>query len=155
MARPAYGMMIAAEAMALALGACSPTVATHGNMLDAAEIAAIKPGTTTRDDLAATVGTPSASGTFDQKTWYYIGQKTEQSAFFKPEVIDRKVVIIHFDDNGVVTAINQLGPDDGQDVALVDRTTPTAGRELTLLEQLVGNLGKFNPTAKGHGPGSN
>ena len=35
-----------------------------------------------------------------------------------------------------------MGLDDGQDVAMSDRETPTRGRELTILEQLLGNVGR-------------
>ena len=33
---------------------------------------------------------------------------------------------------------------DGEQIAYVDRVTPTPGSELTILQQLLGNLGKFN-----------
>ena len=34
--------------------------------------------------------------------------------------------------------------EDGQEVAMVERETPTRGKELSLLQQLFGNLGRFN-----------
>ena len=34
--------------------------------------------------------------------------------------------------------------EDAQDVDPVDRETPTEGRDLTLLQQLFGNIGKFS-----------
>ena len=37
------------------------------------------------------------------------------------------------------------GQEDGRTIAYVDRTTPTEGNELTLIQQLLGNLGRFNP----------
>jgi outer membrane protein assembly factor BamE (lipoprotein component of BamABCDE complex) len=51
------------------------------------------------------------------------------------------VVAIEFDEQGVVTGIGQFGLEDGQIVDLVTRTTPTYGSQLTILEQLFGNIG--------------
>jgi hypothetical protein len=34
---------------------------------------------------------------------------------------------------------------DGKKVVFVDRTTPTAGQRITILQQLIGNLGRFAP----------
>lgn len=143
-------------ATALLSGACTPIVATRGHMADPERLAEIKAGTSTRDDVANLLGSPSQIGTFDQNVWYYIGQRTEKVAFYEPEVVERKVVVIHFDQTGKVADLKQLDMAAGQEVELVDRATPTSGRELGLLEQLVGNVGKFGGKQGGmmSGPGS-
>jgi len=51
---------------------------------------------------------------------------------------------VRFDDKGVVSSIEALGLEDGRNVELVERATPTAGNEMTILEQVLGNMGKFN-----------
>src|SRR3546814_5371353 len=81
---------------------------------------------------------------FPYTTWYYIGQKTERQAFYKPETIERKVVYINFEPTGVVKSIGTLDLEDGSKVAYVTRETPTAGQRITLVKQLIGNIGRFN-----------
>ncbi len=127
----------------LFLGACSGQTAVRGNMVDLEDVEEIKSGEFTRDDVAALLGSPSATSTFEDKRWYYIGQKTEQVAFMKPEVIDRRVLVVDFDGNGTVAETKLYGLEDGQVIDMVARTTPTEGRDLTLLQQLFGNLGRF------------
>jgi len=140
--------------LGLAVSACSPSVATRGNLTDPDRLAEIKAGQTRRDDVAGILGTPTSVGTFDPNVWYYIGQKTEKIAFFQPTVLERRVVIVHFDDAGVVSEIKQLDESNAQDIEMVDRTTPTAGREMGFLEQMLGNVGRFSAKdAKGRGPG--
>jgi outer membrane protein assembly factor BamE (lipoprotein component of BamABCDE complex) len=142
-------------ALSLLAAACAPTYATRGNIADADRIAAIKVGTSTRDDVADMLGTPTAQGTFDANVWYYIGQKTEKIAFLKPDIVERKVVVVQFDDGGVVRDVRQLDRSAGQDVGMVERSTPTAGRELNFIEQMLGNVGRFSGTKKNTGgPGS-
>ncbi|MEO0717659.1 MAG: hypothetical protein AAFZ06_02150 [Pseudomonadota bacterium] len=77
--------------------------------------------------------------------------KTEALAFFEPEVVDQQVVTVSFDSTGVVENVNRYGLEDGQVVDLVTRTTPTSGRKLTILQQIFGNLGRFD-TQEGGGP---
>jgi outer membrane protein assembly factor BamE (lipoprotein component of BamABCDE complex) len=50
---------------------------------------------------------------------------------------------IAFDDTGVVSMIKRV---DGEtlDVPLASRTTPTSGNEITFIQQVLGNVGKYN-----------
>lgn len=152
MAKETRKLLLAAGAV-LALAACSPTVNTRGNLLEADRLAQVQPGTSTQDDVAALLGTPSSVGTFDPNVWYYIGQRTEKTAFFRPDVAERKVVVLRFDETGVLDEMRELDAADGQEVEIVDRRTPTAGKELTVIEQILGNLGRFNDGAGAPAPG--
>ncbi len=104
----------------------------------------IHPGKTTKDQVVKILGTPSSVGVFNEKNWYYISERTKQFAFFKPQVTDQQVYVVSFNDDGVVKAVDHKKLQDGQEVVPVARVTPAPGRELTFLEQLLGNLGKFN-----------
>lgn len=138
------GPSLALVALALALASCTGRIDTRGNMADPEVVSQITPGDSTRGTVEDLLGTPTAVATFDDRTWYYIGRKTEKFAFFEPEVLEQQVVAIHFDSSGVVEEVKVYGPDDAREVELVDRTTPTAGKELTALQQIFGNLGRFN-----------
>ena len=135
---------LGAAFLAAALAACAPTVDQRGNLPSEEKLATIRPGITTKDTVSQLLGTPSTVGTFDPNIWYYISNRTEQVSFFKPELLDQQVVAIAFDENGVVRDIQRHGMDDRHDVAPVARATPAPGRELSLMEQFFGNLGKFN-----------
>jgi outer membrane protein assembly factor BamE (lipoprotein component of BamABCDE complex) len=131
--------------LALTLTACEPTVANRGNILDAEKLQDIMVGTSTREDVATKLGTPTQVSTFDDKVWYYIGRQTEQYSFLDPEVIKQKAVEVRFDDRGIVTAVNDMNLDEAHDVETVDRTTPTYGRDDTFIKQLIGNLSHPSP----------
>jgi outer membrane protein assembly factor BamE (lipoprotein component of BamABCDE complex) len=133
-----------AAAMALGLAACASRLDTHGNPLDPDAVAEVKPGKVTRDEVSEILGAPSTIGLFDGETWYYISERTETTAFFAPEVKERQVFVVHFDDRGMVSRVETIGLDQGRDIEPVDKVTPTAGNDLTLFEQLLGNLGRFN-----------
>lgn len=126
-----------------ALWGCAEEVDVRGNLPDAKTIALIKPGQTTRAQVEATLGTPSSVATFDKEVWYYIGGRVKNVSFFKPELLERRIIAIRFDKSGVVDDVRQLDAADGKHVALVQRETPTKGKELTILQQLIGNIGRF------------
>lgn len=140
-------------ALTLSAGACTPSVDLRGNLPTPENLAQIKPGKTTRDEVQQLLGTPSSTATFGGESWQYISARTETTAFFKPELKDRKAVSITFDRSGVVKEVVERGMEDGVAVKAVERETPTAGKELSILEQLVGNIGKFSKDAKGPGGG--
>ena len=130
---------------ALALAACQPTIDQRGNLPDKSKLAEIEPGVTTKQMVSQILGTPSSVSTFSDKTWYYISRRTEQTAFFDPEVLDQQVVVVGFDEGGVVREVQHLNLADSRPVDPSSRETPSAGKELGFVEQLIGNLGKFNP----------
>ncbi len=148
----------AALSAAIALAGCAATVEQRGNLPPRDELAEIHPGKTTKDQVVKILGSPSSVGVFDDKSWYYISRRTSRVAFFDPSVLDQEVYIVDFNDDGVVQAVDHKTLKDGRDITPVARTTPAPGRQLTFLEQLIGNLGKFNGGGGGgapSGPGGN
>ena len=133
-----------AAAVSLAATACTPTVDQRGNLPHPELVAQIKPGKSTRDDVATILGSPSTTMNYGGESWHYISARTETTAFFRPETIERKVLSITFDQNGVVRDVATKGLEDGQEVETVDRVTPTAGKEMSIVEQLLGNVGRFS-----------
>lgn len=135
--------LIAALVVAGALAACSPRITTHGHVPDPEALDRIRPGVHNELEVAQFLGTPSTTVLFGEPTWLYITERTEAYAFLEPEVVDQRVVAIAFNDAGVVTQVDQYVLEDGILVDPVTRTTPTYGKQLGLLEQLVGNIGRF------------
>ena len=112
-------------------------------MPDAEVVSKINPGIHSRVDVQSLLGSPSTVSTFLDSKWYYIGQKSTQFAFFESEVLERTVLVVSFDTEGLVDTTRTYTLEDGQPIDPVDRITPTEGRELTILQQLIGNLGKY------------
>lgn len=132
-------------ALLAGLAACQPVVANRGNILDQDALAEIKTGSSTREEVATRLGSPTQISTFDEKIWYYIGRRTKQTSFFDPVVTDQKVVEVRFDDQGVVQEVKDLDLSDAKEVSPVARSTPTYGRDDTFIKQLLGNLSRPRP----------
>ena len=128
----------------IVLGACAPRIDTRGNQIHADDIAAIEPGQSTRNQILDRLGSPSSKGQFGTEVWYYISELTETTAFFAPEVKDRQIVVIQFNEAGVVASVHTVDESSGEVVALAPGETPTAGNTLNIIEQIMSNLGRFN-----------
>lgn len=127
----------------LATSACAPITTYSGFQAIDASPKDVKVGEDTKSTVRARLGSPSVVSTFEDDVWFYIAQVKERIAFRKPVVVNREVVSIRFnEDSEVVEAVNQYGLEDGKVIAYNDRETPTRGRELTILEQLLGNVGR-------------
>lgn len=135
--------LAASLVVAGALGACSPMIHTDGQIPDPVKLASIEPGVQTQDEVKKLLGTPSTVGTFDANTWYYISKRTTTTAFLEPDVLEQRVVVVNFDDAGIVRGVRIYGLDQANSVAPVGRATPTKGKELTILDQMVGNLNRY------------
>lgn len=130
------------------LTACTPTVETRGNLISEHRQEQIQPVTSTKYDVSQLWGPPTLVSPFDEKTWYYVGKTTEVMGVFKEEVIKQQIIKVKFDNNYFVAELDIIDPSQAKDVDFVERTTATAGKDFTILQQLVGNLGKFNSVPK-------
>lgn len=124
--------------------ACESRYDTRGNLPDPDLLLTIEPGQSSRDEVAQILGSPSSTAMFEDETWFYISQRVKTFAFFEPELQDRQVVIVKFDDTGVLQDVRMLGLEDSKTVLPAEGETPTRGNEPTLFEQFFGNLGRFN-----------
>ena len=119
---------------------------TRGNKVDPELLAQLVPGTSSRADATALIGSPTARATFDDNTWIYIGEVTKPVIGGTQQVRDQQVLVLTFDQGGIQRGVDKKGKDDGQSLAMVDRTTPSPGNNATLLQQLLGNVGRFSPS---------
>ena len=122
---------------------CSPIVENRGYVFDEKLLDQIKVNETISNDVMDILGSPSTTSAIDASTWYYIYSKAETVAFYHPTVTDRRVLAVSFDNNNKVNNLKYYGLEEGKIISYVDRTMPTRGRELTVLQQLFGNLGRL------------
>lgn len=134
--------LVAGLAAALLAG-CTETINTRGNLPDPKVVAQIRPGQHTRTDIQQLLGTPSTVATFEKEIWFYIGGRVMSKPFFDDVVLERKVLSIRFNKRGIVSKIHNLDATGIARIKFVERETPTKGKDLTILQQMLGNIGRF------------
>ena len=141
-------ILVPALATALGLGACAyvrPNQQTRGTMVDPVDYKQITPGTSTRADVTSLLGSPPTRATFDDDTWIYVGMITEPVIMGFPRIKRQEVVVMNFNPNGTVRTIRRLTGKDAIPVAMAGGSTPSPGSEATILQQVIGNVGRYNP----------
>ena len=149
----AGSLKMAALALALSSGltlsACNSTanVLSHGYQLNEDTLALVPEGAS-REQVQLAFGTPSTKqGQPDgSETYYYISQKKKRPvAFAKARVVDQRIMAVYLGTDGTVQRIANYGLKEGKVFDYVRRVTPTGGRDLTFLGQLLRAAGSASP----------
>ncbi|WP_209854823.1 outer membrane protein assembly factor BamE [Rhizobium herbae] len=113
------------------------------------ETLALAPVGSSREQVLLSLGTPSTTATFDNEVFYYISQKRQRPvAFMKPKLVDQSILAVYFDKDGVVSQLAHYTLQDGKVFDMISRTTPTGGKEMTFLGQLLSGNGIGKSMAK-------
>ena len=139
---------VALCALAALTTACNPVLRTHGYVPTAkAKPQEVNPDTDTKATVLARLGNPSVKSTFDEdvkdSTWFYMNSVRQRYAYLRPKIEERTITAITFNEDGQVQKVAEYGIEDGRYVNYVDRKTPTRGRELSVLEQIFGTIGRL------------
>ena len=130
--------------------ACAPVIDNRGYVFDESLLPQLVVGTTSEADIITIMGSPSAVSTLNGGAYYYISSRFITEAYRAPRETERRVLAIFLDEDKKIRDLGFYTLEDGNIVTIVARTTETQGRELTFLQQIFGNLGRFES-----GDGSN
>jgi outer membrane protein assembly factor BamE (lipoprotein component of BamABCDE complex) len=129
-------------------GCQGPGEVLHQGYVVDQETLALAPVGSSREQVLLSLGSPSATATFDNEVFYYISQKrTRPVAFMKPKVVEQSILAVYFDKEGVVERLAHYTLKDGRVFDMIARVTPTGGNELTFLGQLLRGGGGNAPGA--------
>lgn len=145
------GIVVAA---ALATTACGNSRAVRGYVFDTELADAIQPGVDNRTSVESTLGTPTMTAAFDQSTWYYVSTTVRVRPVFWPDPKEHRVLVVAFNDRGVVSSVNNLGLEDMREVDTVADKTPTRGRKQNFFQAVFGAIGRFGGAAPGQRRGN-
>ena len=133
----------------LSLTACGLEKYKSSDLPASARLESVKVGDT-KEKVLRVLGTPNYESTATEGVGdilFYAEAKKESRVFFDPETVARDIYVYAFRNNKVVE-IQHLTLDDAQHVAYESNTTQVGGKELSVLQQLADNFGRYN--AGGH-----
>lgn len=140
--------LIAALSAPVLLAGCTTGEVLHSGYVADKESLELVPEGSSREQALLTLGTPSTTATFDNEVFYYISQKRTRSvAFQKPRLVEQNILAIYFNKDGVVERRANYAMQDGKVFDTISRTTPTGGKDLTFLQQLLSGVGSSGNAA--------
>jgi|GEM_PF-331909 outer membrane protein assembly factor BamE (lipoprotein component of BamABCDE complex) len=138
---------VALFTLCVGCGPFAPPTQVRGNPIDVDQLGELVPGVSTRADAQSLLGTPTTKGSFDDNTWIYIGEITKPVVASTLHVVRQEVVVLSFDDKGVLRAVKTLSQKDALPVSVVDRITPSPGGNISAWDQIMSGIGSVNPLA--------
>lgn len=135
----------AAALLLIAAAGCTPLYKNYGYVPFEEDLAELVVGVDTRADVEEVVGVPTTSGLLAEGDYYYVRSRVRSYGVQRPEVIDREVVVISFDESGTLRNIERFGLDQGNVVRLTRRVTDSSVVTGTFLRQVFGNIGAVDP----------
>ncbi|MGO8953999.1 MAG: outer membrane protein assembly factor BamE [Rhodomicrobium sp.] len=138
----------------LLLAGCGQTLIKQGHQFQDEDLTQVHAGMG-KDQVILALGTPDTQSAAGSGVYYYISQTANQPMpFMKPEVTDRRVVAVYFDNKERVTQVANYGLKDGKVFDFIKRETPTYSRDQGLLKELFRDIGAA-PAIPGatHAPG--
>ena len=151
-------------ALTAVLAACgSPRVTTNGFLYSGLDLSFLENEGTTCEEVYTTLGTPTAvrqftGEPFGDDAWFYIGQRVSYYAFFTPEVVEQRVLMVRFDaqidsaasicgNNPTVVEAADFGENEFRNMEFNPDATVVVGNTRTLLQELFGDIGRFSTPA--------
>jgi outer membrane protein assembly factor BamE (lipoprotein component of BamABCDE complex) len=141
----ARGVFLAVALATTGLSGCASVSETiqNGYVVDEQTLALVPPGSS-REQVLLSLGSPSATATFDAEVFYYISQTRKRTvAFMKPKLKSQTVLAVYFNKDGEVDHLAHYSLKDGRVFDMLTSTTPTGGVEKTFLMRLLS--GGLNP----------
>lgn len=126
----------------ITISCTKPQIHTQGYVVKEKELEMLNIGQTTKKDVLRTLGTPSTLNSFDAKKWYYISEQITTKVMDRKELNSRQIIILAFNDKDILTHIQFKEKADGHYVKPSALSTKTQGKKLTILDQMLGNLGR-------------
>lgn len=111
----------------------------HGHVFTDIDLQQVQTGMS-KDQVRLTLGTPDTTSSLGGDAFYYISSTRRTRPASRPEVIDRKILAVYFDQQQQVTQLANYGLKDGVVFDFIKGETPSRGKQLTALEQLFGNI---------------
>lgn len=132
----------------LSLGGCavfSDQPHYRGIAVNPHDIKELTPGLSQQADVEALLGPPTFSPQFNPNDWVYVSQVTKMRIGRTEGVKKQTVVIVSFNDKGVLQNIVTKTLKNAIPVAMDGKQTPVPGGSPSLVQQLIGGVGSYNP----------
>ncbi len=111
----------------------------------------LTPGTSSQADAQALLGPPTFHEQFNDNDWVYVSQITKMRIGQTEGVKQQEVVTLHFNSAGILQKITKDNLKNRVNVAMDSSQTPVPGGNASILQQIVGGVGSYNPGLGGAG----
>ena len=139
-----YFFLSVVTLLCILCSSCAPISRISGYVPPESEISQLQIGSSTKEDVIRKLGEPLSNSLYPTSFLLYVQKRVEVLAFFRPQIEDRKVVKLTFDENLILKQIDFREEAPVEVFEADQKTVVSEGRELTFWQQMFGNIGNFS-----------
>jgi outer membrane protein assembly factor BamE (lipoprotein component of BamABCDE complex) len=126
----------------LTLTSCNQ-IEKRGYSFELSDYQLLKEKINNKNDALNFMGYPSFISESDRKElWVYYSEDVKKLLFFKPEILDRKIITIAFDNKNVVEKIKSYDLKDQKPISFDKKYTHVDSTKKSWWSQIFGNIGQ-------------
>ena len=124
--------------LASVLFSCTTNIKNHGYIPSKSDLENLVLGKDTKQSVSKKIGLPATAGL--EGAYYYVRSTFNAPGFRSPQLVDRKVIVLSFDQRSKLKNIETFNVDNGNFVRLDYRVTETGLDNKNMLQQIIGSI---------------
>ena len=117
---------------------CTTNIKNHGYIPSKSDLENLVIGKDTKQSIAEKIGLPATAGL--EGAYYYVRSTFNAPGFKSAQLVDRKVIVVSFDQRSKLKNIETFSVDNGNFVRLDYRVTETGLDNKNMLQQIIGSI---------------
>ena len=117
---------------------CTTNIKNHGYIPSKSDLENLVIGKDTKKSVSQKIGLPATAGL--EGAYYYVRSTFNAPGFTSAQLVDRKVVVLSFDQRSKLKNIETFSVDNGNFVRLDYRVTETGLDDKNILQQIIGAI---------------
>ena len=118
---------------------CTTNIKNHGYIPSKSDLETLVIGKDTKQSISKKIGLPATSGL--EGAYYYVRSTFNTPGFKSAQLVDRKVVVLSFDQRSKLKNIETFNVDNANFVRLDYWVTETGIDNKNILQQIIGSIG--------------
>lgn len=132
--------------LAFVTSSCISRVDKHGFMFEFSDHELLQEGVTTKERVLKMMGSPTLVSEFDdQESWIYFSEDIKNFLFFKPKVVQRKILLLRFKDDAISTLKTFDLSDESKNLKFVSEFTVVDSHKTGFFKSIFSNVGQIKP----------
>lgn len=127
---------------------CAPHITKHGYIFESDNLQMISEGVTDKEAVLKIMGSPTIVSDVDYRdeSWIYYSEDVKSFLFFKPEIIDRKILLVEFNNEGTIKNLQKISfLDDSKTMKFTSDFTTVNNHKVGFFKSLFDNVGQVKP----------
>ena len=128
----------------ITVSSCVSRVDKMGYIFELSDHDILQEGITSKERVLKIMGSPTLISDFDSEVWIYYSEDVKNFLFFKPEVTERNVLVIKFNDAEIVKEMKRINfSDEVKKLNFVSNYTTVDSHKTGFFKSIFSNVGQI------------